>query len=261
MRANELLLDPFTEAPIDPNEPPAMFANHIDLGGGYGIWAGAQYMGFEQVGVLLTDPTDANGLGDLDDFKEVVGMFSAVGYADSRSLIVEARRPRDVSEMGAVTPSGEIVPHDSYLDTLRGVIDDQGKTLVSFCMEPGVDHPDLMLAMRRARERAAAEAVLQDAKDSNAELLKPDIEYRNAWQWYGVGRAALEAIRTQSPTLLLVVAAEDGDIANKLDVRGAPNVVASFARPEYIAIPEARSYPFAMRQGYIPGAAFKGARG
>ncbi|MEK7153155.1 MAG: hypothetical protein AAB834_04355, partial [Patescibacteria group bacterium] len=147
MNGDVLLCDPFTGIPLrgrdlrsEPTTAPDVFTDDVDLGGGYGIWRGSYYMNGEQpveVGVLLTEPSDPNGLGTLADLRENMGHFAVVGYANKRSIRREATIRQTAQSIGSVTIGGEIVPDDSYMSMLYDVAGELNRELFSF--DPDVD--------------------------------------------------------------------------------------------------------------------------
>ncbi|HET8670770.1 MAG TPA: hypothetical protein VFM05_09150 [Candidatus Saccharimonadales bacterium] len=287
MAGDVLLHDPFSGDPLLDVEagdaevarrllhnPPDVFAQDDDLGGGYAIWRSSHYMnGMEplSVGVLLTEPGDKNGLGTLADLRENIGMFAVVGYANRRSIRREAQMKGCAPTIGAITLGGEVIADDTYMSMLFDVADGLGKPVFSF--DPRTDiisgKPSGRTAsgLHKVETVVRAEGVLQDPANADAAVLALDMVYANTLQWHGVGRSGEELGQIMSetngimpPSVLLVVPHEHGDVARKIQASSVSYVTALFARPEFAQIPESVSYPLAMQNGYIPGAAFTNAR-
>ncbi|HEX9153290.1 MAG TPA: hypothetical protein VF809_00545 [Candidatus Saccharimonadales bacterium] len=267
-----LLCDPFNGVPLiaqpgGPIAPPELFTADNDLGGGFGIWRGSfEANGREQVsvGVLLTEPSDPNGLGALDDFRENMDCFPVVGYSTRRSVCREGAIKAAGLRDAKFGPNGELLPDDTYMETLFGVAADQNKLMFSF--DPETDFFGQLIgraavALGEVEMALRAECALQDAADADGSVLGMDMVYCNELQHYGVGRSGNEMAKIWGdigmfpPGILLIAPAEHHHLARKIQVAGDTAVNAIFARPEFEGIVEATTYPMVMENGFIPGSA------
>jgi hypothetical protein len=284
-----LLCDPFTGRPLIEGglgKPPEAFAEDNDLGGGYGIWRGANFMAPPippkylrpgqtsyppiEVGVLLTEPSAPNGAGILADLRENIGAFSAIAIANKRSLVREAQIKGVVPTLGSVTASGEVVPDDAYLEAIMNEAADQNKLV--FSIDPEKDFFNgqpvgrTATGLYKVETAIRAEMALQDnPEDTQAHIGAMDAVYCDRLQWHGVGVAGNEGGNLMADpqvgffpdSLLVIAAAEHHHYVKKFQYAGgaAVHATAIFARPEFENIPEARAYPIYSEGGFIPGGA------
>jgi hypothetical protein len=273
-----LLHDPFSGDPLlnleatDPSQarrlldnPPDEFATDDDLGGGFAIWRAVNsFNGGEplSVGVLLTEPSDPQGLGALQDLRTNMSYFSAVGYANKRSIRHEAMIMGCAPGIGSVTMGGEIVPDNTYMDTLLGVAAEQNKEVFSF--DPEVDPITgspigrTALGLYKVEMAVRAEAVMHDPAGAYTDLAHQDKAYCNALQWHGFGRSGNELGRIMGefgmmpPSVLLVAPREHGDLARKVQIGSVSYVQALFAHRKLAEIPGSAQYALAMQDGWTP---------
>ena len=180
-----LLCDPFSGQPLIAGglgKPPEAFAEDDELGGGYGIWKGANFMAPPvppeylqpgqsayppiEIGVLLTEPSAPNGAGTLEDLRENIGAFSVIAIANKRSLIREAQIKGVAPTLGSVTATGEIVPDDAYIESIMNEAADQNKLVVSIDPERdffnGQPVGRTATGLYKVETAVRAEMVLQD---------------------------------------------------------------------------------------------------
>lgn len=273
MNGDVLLCDPFTGRPLVAGgleQPPAAFAEDNDLGAGYGVWRGSRYMAGQaiDVGILLTEPSDKQGLGSRRELRDNMSQFSAVGYANKRGLVREAQIKGVAATVGAVTLSGELVPDDTYLSMLYDVAAENNTLLFSFDPEQdmlsGQPLGRTAVGLQKVEDTLRTEMMaLDDPTEPDGSHVAMDITYCNTLQWHGVGRSGQELAKIQSeagvfpPAVLLIVPAEQHHLARKMQMAAQANVEAVFARPEFARIPEATAYPLAMEAGFIPGSVLR----
>lgn len=251
--------------------PPEVFANDDDLGGGYAIWRGSRMFNEGEpvdVAVLLTEPSAPNGLGSLDGLKEIMSVFTVVGYANKRSPIREAKTAGGPATGGGVTPSGELTPDDTYMSMLYDAAADLNKILFSF--DPEADFMDgspvgrTASGLYKVETALRAELIGQDnPADPDASVTVMDASYCNANQWHGMGRSGNELGSIMSEagmfpdSVLLVVPAEQHHYVHKSRLLGA-TATAYYAHDAIAEIAEVTSYPMIMDNGFIPRGLIKG---
>ena len=284
-----LLCDPFSGQPLVAGglgKPPKVFEEDNDLGGGYGVWKGANFMAPPippehlgpgenayppiDVGVLLTEPSAPNGAGSLEDLRNNISSFSVIALANKRSLIREAQIMGVAPTLGSVTATGEIVPDDAYLEMIMNEAADQNKLVVSIDPEKdfftGQPVGRTASGLYKVETAIRAEMTAQDdPKDTQAHIHAMDAVYCDRLQWHGVGVAGNEGAKLLSDpqvgyfpdSVLVIAAAEHHHYVKKFQYAGgaAVNAQAIFARPEFAAIPESRAYPVYSEGGFIPGGA------
>ena len=284
-----LLCDPFSGQPLIAgglDRPPKAFAEDDDLGGGYGVWRGANFMAPPipaehlkpgenayppvEVGVLLTEPSAPNGAGTLSDLRENISQFSAIAIANKRSLIREAQIKGVAPTLGSVTATGEVVPDDAYLEMIMNEAADQNKLV--FPIDPEKDFFNgqpvgrTATGLYKVETAIRAEMALQDdPADTQAHIGAMDAIYCDRLQWHGVGVAGNEGAKLMADpqvgffpdSLLVIAAAEHHAYVKKFQHAGGAAVQAAaiFARPEFADIPESRAYSIYSEAGFIPGGA------
>lgn len=270
------LCDPFSGEPVcgrdlmqRPDRPPVAFANHPELGAGYAIVRGRnkayEYEGGEPMaaGVLLTDPTRAEGLGTLHDFRTNMSLFDCVAYVTKRSVQIELATEQE-EPVRRATATGDAYTSDPYMDKLLGVASELGKPICS--LDPSLDpfgrlEEDTGRSLREVENVVRAEAVMQDPADSDVQLTAYDMVHANTYQWHAIGKlglslaALMDEYGRYPDRLLLVVPAEHGDITRKARVSGIPSVTEIFACDGLDENVDNHAYPNVMGNGKILGEA------
>lgn len=278
------LCDPFTGEPLngahianEPKNPPAAFLEDYKLGNGYGFWRGSKYFSPPPlIGVYLTDPTKADGLGDYESFCDMAANFDVVAYSGMQSARMEQIR-RMRGGLGRMVMRNGVEFNGQYLAGLQ-----ESHSLV-VDLSPAVDErnrpatPDGR-ALQAARDVVVGQSFDQrDPDDPDLTYLATDYVYANTLQWHNVlsagafGDSYYSKFGRPLTSMLVVAPYEHGDLGRKFVVSGVPPefemngetypaVDVQFAHEAYVEDPNTASYALALDHGHIPHEALPGAQ-
>lgn len=258
----------------DPNKVPYVFSDDMDTKDGLTAWrmAADNAENVFDVGVLLTDPSRSDGLGDPEQLKELVGAYDMVGYATTRGVL-HAIWQHGTFGAGETIPSqwlGQDTPHPAFSAQLDEAFRATGTP--NFRIDPSIKSgfavPTTRLVQRIRDEVFNLADTQTDIREPEDLVVLTDMVHVNSLGHLMVAKAGLQMDVTagENPdgiypnSTLLIVPAELSDIIDKQKVaRGFTDTNAehketqvylahdSFVEDEYFSL-----YAMALREGRVP---------
>jgi len=276
LRGDIMLCDPFTGEPLTPHismppkTPPSAFV-HSKLGDGYGMWQSFRYgQARPLVAVYMTDPSSPEGLGDIEELRNIMGDADIVVHSEVQAVRAEEVR-RLANPVGRIALGG-IERKATYRSTLEDMAQSVGKSIVNLAPEidPFTNRLDEGgLALQAVRDAVVGQGLDQkDPNDPDATYLATDLVYANTVQWHHLMKAGLEIEKWRTAhhglvpaSMLMIAPMEHVDIARKLVESGLPgeNIIPGAAHDEFFADDLYIPYARVLDAGFIDKAWLEGA--
>ena len=278
-RGDLILHDPFSGEALtsgsnfeQSHKVPADFLGNITMKDGRDYLMNAHYMKLRRLGVLLAEPSSADGLGSQPELDEAISSFDAVAYTTERSVLLDNRFSRTVQELGGITLGGEIAPSNDYLERLFDTASKCGTHLVDINIPRGIDGLP-MSPEGRALQKVKDVVVTQQMAEKNPDdpslgIVAADFVYTNNLDWHNTlmtGASLANMIGefgTMPESMLLIVPPEHADMGRKIDSL-TDKSISMHTHPAKASFFGGNSpyepYVFANERGYIPHQAASGA--